>query len=100
MTSDEILTHIRNYTWSDYKRPRPFATTPKRRPSEGSKGKEMILYAVWIEKDTNEYDYVRESNGIHWSDDSPVMVFDTKETAQEEANKWNTGEVVEYAYPQ
>ena len=60
----------------------------------------MVIYAVWIEKDTNEYDYVRERNGIYWSDDSPVMVFDTKETAQEEANKWNTGEVVEYAYPQ
>ena len=57
----------------------------------------MILYAVWIEKDKGEYDYVRErENNFSWSDDSPVMVFDTKETAQEEASKWNTGQVVEY----
>ena len=60
----------------------------------------MVIYAVWIEKDTNEYDYVRERNGTYWSDDSPVMMFDTKEAAQEEANKWNTGEVVEYVYSQ
>ena len=58
----------------------------------------MVIYAVWIEKDTNEYDYVRERNGIYWSDDSPVLLFDTKEAAQEEANTWNTGEVVEYVY--
>lgn len=57
----------------------------------------MILYAVWIEKDKGEYDYVRERvNNFSWSDDSPVMVFDTKEAAQEEASKWNTGQVVEY----
>ena len=60
----------------------------------------MILYAVWIEMDKGEYDYVRERTNNSWNDSSPVMVFDTKETAQEEANKWNTGEVVEYAYPQ
>ena len=58
----------------------------------------MILYAVWIEKDTNEYDYVREREGNSWNDESPVMVFDTKEAAIKEANKWNTGEVVEYVY--
>ena len=56
----------------------------------------MILYAVWIEKDKGEYDYVRERVGNSWNDASPVMVFDTKETAQEEADKWNTGQVVEY----
>tara|TARA_Y100000114_G_scaffold127157_1_gene123709 strand:- start:321 stop:512 length:192 start_codon:yes stop_codon:yes gene_type:complete len=60
----------------------------------------MILYAVWIEKDTNEYDYVREREGNSWNDESPVMVFDTKEAAIEEANKWNTGEVVEYVCQQ
>ena len=57
----------------------------------------MVTYAVWIEKDTNEYDYVRERKGNSWNDKSPVMVFDTREAAQEEANRWNTGEVVEYA---
>ena len=60
----------------------------------------MILYAVWIEMDKGEYDYVRERTNNSWNDSSPVMVFDTKETAQEEANKWNTGKVVEYVYPQ
>ena len=58
----------------------------------------MILYAVWIEMDKGEYDYVRERTNNSWNDSSPVMVFDTKETAQEEANKWNTGRVVEYAH--
>tara|TARA_B100000900_G_C19953168_1_gene462525 strand:- start:176 stop:481 length:306 start_codon:yes stop_codon:yes gene_type:complete len=97
MTSNETLTHIRNYSWSDYKRPRPLATKTKRRPCKGSKGEEMILYAVWIEVDKSEFDYVRETNGRNsWSADSPIKLFDTKETAQEEANKWNTGEVVEY----
>ena len=60
----------------------------------------MILYAVWIEMDKGEWDYVRERTNNSWNDSSPVMVFDTKETAQEEANKWNTGKVVEYAHPQ
>ena len=57
----------------------------------------MILYAVWIEKDKGEYDYVRErKDNLSWSDDSPIMVFDTKEAAQEEAARWNTGVVVEH----
>ena len=57
----------------------------------------MIIYAVWIEQDKGEYDYVRERKGNSWSDKSPVMLFDTEEAAQEEANKWNTGQVVEYS---
>ena len=57
----------------------------------------MIIYAVWIEKDGGEYDYVRERKGNSWNDKSPVMIFDTKEAAQEEANNWNTGQVVEYS---
>ena len=57
----------------------------------------MIIYAVWIEKDRGEYDYVRERKGNSWNDKSPVMIFDTKEAAQEEANNWNTGQVVEYS---
>lgn len=58
----------------------------------------MVIYAVWIEKDKGEYDYVRVREGNSWSDTSPVMEFDTKEAAIEEANRWNTGEVVEYAH--
>ena len=57
----------------------------------------MIIYAVWIEQDKGEYDYVRERKGNSWNDKSPVMLFDTKEAAQEEANNWNTGQVVEYS---
>ena len=33
----------------------------------------MVTYAVWIEKDTNEYDYVRERKGNSWNDKSPVI---------------------------
>ena len=57
----------------------------------------MIIYAVWIEQDKGEYDYVRERKGNSWNDKSPVMLFDTKEAAQEESRKWNTGRVVEYS---
>ena len=57
----------------------------------------MIIYAVWIERDRGEYDYVRERKGNSWTDSSPVMIFDTKEAAQKEADKWNTGQVVEYS---
>jgi hypothetical protein len=57
----------------------------------------MIIYAVWIEQDKGEYDYVRERKGNSWNDTSPVMLLDTKEAAQEEANNWNTGQVVEYS---
>ena len=56
----------------------------------------MVIYAVRIKIDTNEYDYIRKRKNNSWSDESPVMLFDTKETAQEEADKWNTGVVVEY----
>ena len=56
----------------------------------------MIIYAVWIEQGKGEYDYVRERKGNSWNDTSPVMLFDTKEAAQEESRKWNTGRVVEY----
>ena len=57
----------------------------------------MISYAVWIEQDKGEYDYVRERKGNSWNDTSPVMLFDTEEAAQIEANNWNTGQVVEYS---
>ena len=57
----------------------------------------MIIYVVWIERDRGEYDYVRERKGNSWTDSSPVMIFDTEEAAQKEADKWNTGQVVEYS---
>lgn len=51
-------------------------------------------YAVMIEVDFNEYTYVCKRNPFKLGD--PVKLFYTKEEAQVEADKWNTGEVVEY----
>ena len=58
----------------------------------------MVIYAVWIEAFEGEWDYVRQTNeSNYWNDGSPVKLFDTKESAEEEARKWNTGRVVEYS---
>ena len=59
------------------------------------------IYAVWIEKDTGEFDYVRDTEGGNsWSDSSPVLQFDSKNDAEIEAYRWNTGRVVEYVRQQ
>ena len=55
----------------------------------------MILYAVVIEPFDDGTEYVKE--GSVWSNETPVKLFDTKEAAQEEAAKWNTGKVVEWS---
>lgn len=60
----------------------------------------MVIYAVWIEKDTGEFDYVRESKNGSWTDQSPVLQFDSKDDAEIEAYRWNTGKVVEYVRQQ
>ena len=61
----------------------------------------MVTYAVWIEKDTGEYDYVRDTEGTNsWTDSSPVLQFDSKDDAEIEAYRWNTGRVVEYVSQQ
>ena len=60
----------------------------------------MVTYAVWIEKDTGEFDYVRESKNGSWTDHSPVLQFDSKSDAEIEAYRWNTGRVVEYVRQQ
>ena len=60
----------------------------------------MVTYAVWIEKDTGEFDYVRESKNGSWTDHSPVLQFDSKDDAEIEAYRWNTGRVVEYVRQQ
>ena len=60
----------------------------------------MVTYAVWIEKDTGEFDYVRERKGNSWNDSSPVMEFNNKDDAEIEAYRWNTGRVVEYVRQQ
>lgn len=55
-------------------------------------------YAVMVEVDCGEYIYVCRRNPFKLSD--PVKLFYTREEAQVEADKWNTGEVVEYGYKQ
>ena len=61
----------------------------------------MVTYAVWIEKDTGEFDYVRDTEGGNsWTDHSPVLQFDNKSDAEIEAYRWNTGRVVEYVRQQ
>ena len=61
----------------------------------------MVTYAVWIEKDTGEFDYVRDTEGGNsWNDHSPVLQFDSKDDAEIEAYRWNTGRVVEYVRQQ
>ena len=61
----------------------------------------MVTYAVWIEKDTGEFDYVRDTEGTNsWTDSSPVLQFDSKDDAEIEAYRWNTGRVVEYVSQQ
>ena len=39
----------------------------------------MVVYAVWIEVDKGEFDYVRQPKNGQWNDSSPVKLFDTKE---------------------
>ena len=58
----------------------------------------MIGYRVLIEIDTGEWDYIRqpEPPDMSWTVATPIKNFFTKEAAQIEANKWNTGRVVEY----
>ena len=54
-----------------------------------------MKYAVMIEP-FDGFEYVKHGCGTMWTVDTPVKVFDTKEEAQVEADKWNTGEVVKY----
>lgn len=54
----------------------------------------MPKYAVMIEVDHGEWMYLSEDNPFNY--DSKPQVFDTREQAQEAANNWNTGWVIEY----
>lgn len=51
-----------------------------------------MKYAVMFEIEKGEPEYVRTENpfNIH----TPVLLFDSKEAAQAEAQRWNTGQVV------
>ena len=52
------------------------------------------MYAVQIEIEKGEYTLVRKENP--WTYDSEVLIFKTKEEAQDELTRWNTGIVVDY----
>ena len=57
----------------------------------------IVRYAVVFEPfETEGLEYVKQGCGAMWDDKSPVKVFDTQEEAQKEADKWNTGQVVQY----
>jgi len=57
----------------------------------------MTKYAVMFTPfDQEDTEYVKQGCGSMWDDKSPVKVFDTREEAEQEAAKWNTGEVVQY----
>ena len=56
-----------------------------------------IQYAVVFEPfETEGLEYVKQGCGAMWDDKSPIKLFDTHEDAQKEADKWNTGQVVQY----
>tara|TARA_B100001063_G_scaffold82354_1_gene76750 strand:+ start:3633 stop:3806 length:174 start_codon:yes stop_codon:yes gene_type:complete len=57
----------------------------------------MILYAIVIEPFDDGTEYVKE--GSMWTVETPIKLFDTKEAAEEEAKRWNTGKVVEWSTP-
>ena len=53
------------------------------------------MFKLFEEEDM---EYVRQGCGAMWTDDSPIKTFDTKEQAEVEMKKWNTGIIVEYGY--
>ncbi len=52
------------------------------------------MYAVQIEIEKGEYTLVRKENP--WTYDSEVLTFETKEEAQAELTRWNTGVIVDF----
>lgn len=52
------------------------------------------MYAVQIEVDEGEYTFVRKEDP--WTYATEVHIFSTKEQAEAEATRWNTGCVVDY----
>ena len=48
--------------------------------------------------ETEGMEYVKQGCGSMWDDKSPIKTFDTKEQAEVELKKWNTGIIVEYGY--
>ena len=65
--------------------------------AEGRAKARLVQYAVVFEPfETEGLEYVKQGCGAMWDDKSPVKVFNTQEEAQKEADKWNTGQVVQY----
>ena len=59
----------------------------------------MSKYIVMIEPfEDDGSDFVRDGCGSMWTALTPLKLFNTKEEAQVEADRWNTGEVVEFDY--
>ena len=52
------------------------------------------MYAVEIEIEKGEYTLVRKENP--WTYDTEVLTFETKEQADKEAARWNTGRAINY----
>jgi hypothetical protein len=52
------------------------------------------MYAVEIEVEKGEYTLLRKENP--WTYNTEVRTFETKEQADEEAARWNTGRVINY----
>jgi len=53
-----------------------------------------MKYIVEIEIDTGEFFYATGKS--MFTLDDPPLIFNTREQAQLEANRWNTGKVIEY----
>ena len=53
-----------------------------------------MKYIVEIEIDTGEFFHATGKS--MFTLDDPPLIFDTREQAQLEANRWNTGKVIEY----
>ena len=57
--------------------------------------KYAVMFKLFEEEDM---EYVRQGCGSMWTDKSPIKTFDTKEQAEVEIKKWNTGIIVEYGH--
>jgi len=58
-----------------------------------------MQYAIFLQIEDDQWDYLRKKpNQNNWTDQDPVTLFNSKEDAEKECSKWNTGSVVEYPY--
>ena len=58
-----------------------------------------MQYAIFLQIDDDQWDYLRKKLNVNtWTDRDPPLLFNSKEEAEIECAKWNTGDVVEYPY--